>query len=66
MTLARLIEAVERGEYHRADGPAQYLRFLHDCADAGLNAPPAVIVDALYRGKDRCAAILRAMEGQDG
>lgn len=65
MSLSKLREAVEAGEYHRAEGPAKYLQFLHDCADAGWNASPARIVDALFRGKDHCAAILRALE-QEG
>lgn len=62
--LARLIEAVERGEYHRENGPAKYLQFLEDREDAGVRLPPAVIADALYQGKDNAAAILRAMEAE--
>lgn len=62
--LARLIEAVERGEYHRKDGPAKYLQFLEACDEAGVNVAPAAIVDALYRGKDHAAAILRALEAE--
>ncbi len=68
MSIKELREAVEAGEYHRIEGPAKYLQFLHDCADAGWKASPATVVDALYRGKDHCAAILRALEeeGRDG
>ena len=65
MSLTKLIEAVEAGEYDREAGPKKYLKFLDDCDDAGCKVHPTDLLVALHRGKEHAAAILRALE-QEG
>lgn len=67
MTLARLIEAVERGEYHRECGLARYTALYEALGGPRQNIPNwGKILDAMRKPPKEAAAILRAMEGRDG
>ena len=63
MTLRGLIEAVERGEYHRECGLARYSKLYEELGGPRKNVPNwGKILDAMRNPPKEAAAILRALE----
>ncbi len=62
--LDKLIEAVERGEYHRKDGPARYWDFGND-SERVVPLPKLERMASLREGPIKAAAILKAMRAKE-
>jgi len=64
MTIRGLIEAIERGEYHRECGLARYTALYEALGGPRQNIPNwGKILDAMRKPPKEAAAILRALEG---
>ena len=64
MTIRGLIEAIERGDYHRECGLARYTALYEALGGPRQNIPNwGQILDAMRNPPKEAAAILRALEG---
>lgn len=62
----KLIEAVERGEFHdRADQTPRYTMMLDALDRTGVRYSTLAVAEAMHQGPSATAAILRAMEGRE-
>lgn len=66
MTIRKLIEAVERGEYHdRADGIPRFNALYDALKETGYFVMARPLSDAMHKGPAATAATLRAQEADE-